>query len=315
MPRNGAMALVLFALCAARVAAPPPNEQLPVFMRQLQARTTPNSRCFMVPDWASECAVPTFDKAACIQNNGLATNADLLQTGYYFDQHTCTCVQAKYIDVQCGVSQTTPTFTSVADCEVVCYKPSTGCDASLGNSMAEGCCCDGSGPAQCYMPAAFPGQLLQQRHVLRSTVEGALCPSTVQSCPTGRDCSAPVKSPCGEAYMVDALSDELKADLELKGKFCQTPFCTGSVFLLNLFILLMCFLALAIICDDFLVPPIEHFCETYSIPDEAAGASFLAFGSSAPGERAFPDTTPPCKNTRCGYMAFLTGRCVWERPR
>ena len=44
----------------------------------------------------------------------------------------------------------------------------------------------------------------------------------------------------------------------------------------------MCFLALAIICDDFLVPPIELFCERYNIPDEAAGASFLAFGSSAP---------------------------------
>ena len=30
------------------------------------------------------------------------------------------------------------------------------------------------------------------------------------------------------------------------------------------------------------MPPIEHFCERYQIPDEAAGASFLAFGSSAP---------------------------------
>jgi hypothetical protein len=30
------------------------------------------------------------------------------------------------------------------------------------------------------------------------------------------------------------------------------------------------------------VPPIEFFCEKFAIPDEAAGASFLAFGSSAP---------------------------------
>ena len=58
--------------------------------------------------------------------------------------------------------------------------------------------------------------------------------------------------------------------------------CTAGVVLLNLFVLLCCFLALAIICDDYLVPPIEHFCERYQIPDEAAGASFLAFGSSAP---------------------------------
>ena len=58
--------------------------------------------------------------------------------------------------------------------------------------------------------------------------------------------------------------------------------CTAGVVLVNLFLLLCCFLALAIICDDYLVPPIEHFCERYQIPDEAAGASFLAFGSSAP---------------------------------
>ena len=58
--------------------------------------------------------------------------------------------------------------------------------------------------------------------------------------------------------------------------------CTAAIVLVNLFGLFCCFLALAIICDDFLVPPIEHFCERYQIPDEAAGASFLAFGSSAP---------------------------------
>ena len=58
--------------------------------------------------------------------------------------------------------------------------------------------------------------------------------------------------------------------------------CAGLLFCFNLCLLLAAFLALAIICDDFLVPPIEHFCEKYDIPDEAAGASFLAFGSSAP---------------------------------
>ena len=58
--------------------------------------------------------------------------------------------------------------------------------------------------------------------------------------------------------------------------------CTAGVVLVNLVVLLCCFVALAVICDDYLVPPIEHFCERYQIPDEAAGASFLAFGSSAP---------------------------------
>jgi sodium/potassium/calcium exchanger 5 len=46
--------------------------------------------------------------------------------------------------------------------------------------------------------------------------------------------------------------------------------------------LLYLFLGLAIVCDDYLVPAIEILCETLQIPEEAAGASFLAFGSAAP---------------------------------
>ncbi|OQR96153.1 sodium/potassium/calcium exchanger 4-like [Achlya hypogyna] len=46
--------------------------------------------------------------------------------------------------------------------------------------------------------------------------------------------------------------------------------------------LLYLFLGLAIVCDDYLVPAIETLCEKLKIPEEAAGASFLAFGSAAP---------------------------------
>ncbi|KAG9403343.1 hypothetical protein AC1031_005990 [Aphanomyces cochlioides] len=46
--------------------------------------------------------------------------------------------------------------------------------------------------------------------------------------------------------------------------------------------LLYIFLGLAIVCDDYLVPAIETICEKLKIPEEAAGASFLAFGSAAP---------------------------------
>ena len=42
------------------------------------------------------------------------------------------------------------------------------------------------------------------------------------------------------------------------------------------------FLGLAIICDDFLCPPIDVLCSRFSIPDDIAGATLLAFGSSAP---------------------------------
>ncbi|CAM9295034.1 unnamed protein product, partial [Phaeothamnion confervicola] len=46
--------------------------------------------------------------------------------------------------------------------------------------------------------------------------------------------------------------------------------------------LLYVFLALAITCEDYLVPCIESVCAKGKIPDEAAGALLLAFGSSAP---------------------------------
>eukprot|EP01052_Picozoa_sp_SAG31_P023412 SAG31_NODE_1928_length_6883_cov_6.045106_9_plen_228_part_00 len=69
-----------------------------------------------------------------------------------------------------------------------------------------------------------------------------------------------------------------------KGLWCQEEedVCEATVVLLCVIVLVAAFLGLAIVCDDFLVPPIEHFCRLYQIPDEAAGASFLAFGSSAP---------------------------------
>ena len=52
--------------------------------------------------------------------------------------------------------------------------------------------------------------------------------------------------------------------------------------IIELAAVLWLFLALAKVCDDFLVPALEILCERFAIPDEAAGASILAFGSSAP---------------------------------
>ncbi|KAF0693533.1 Aste57867_15514 [Aphanomyces stellatus] len=52
--------------------------------------------------------------------------------------------------------------------------------------------------------------------------------------------------------------------------------------ILSVLALLYIFLGLAIVCDDYLVPAIETLCEKLKIPEEAAGASFLAFGSAAP---------------------------------
>ena len=40
--------------------------------------------------------------------------------------------------------------------------------------------------------------------------------------------------------------------------------------------------ALAIVCDDWLVPALESICDELALTPEAASATFLAFGSSAP---------------------------------
>ena len=74
--------------------------------------------------------------------------------------------------------------------------------------------------------------------------------------------------------------------------------CSGSVFLssmclgdidhhpagvlLEIFIFVMSFLALAIVCDDYLVLSLETLCVRWSIRDDVAGSTFMAFGSAAP---------------------------------
>ena len=43
-----------------------------------------------------------------------------------------------------------------------------------------------------------------------------------------------------------------------------------------------CFLALAIVCDEYLVVALETLCIRWSIREDVAGATFMAFGSAAP---------------------------------
>jgi len=50
----------------------------------------------------------------------------------------------------------------------------------------------------------------------------------------------------------------------------------------NLLLVLCCFVALAIVCDDYLAPSLEALVDTFKIPHDVAAATFLAFGSSAP---------------------------------
>jgi len=49
----------------------------------------------------------------------------------------------------------------------------------------------------------------------------------------------------------------------------------------QVFILLYCFLGLAIVCDDHMVPSLDTLCYRWSVPEDVAGATFMAFGSAA----------------------------------
>jgi hypothetical protein len=47
-------------------------------------------------------------------------------------------------------------------------------------------------------------------------------------------------------------------------------------------LMLYAFLALAIVCDEFFVPALNLLCEELSVPDDVAGATFMAAGASSP---------------------------------
>lgn len=46
--------------------------------------------------------------------------------------------------------------------------------------------------------------------------------------------------------------------------------------------LILLFIALAIVCDDFFVPSLEAISEKLDLSEDVAGATFMAAGSSAP---------------------------------
>ncbi|KAJ1417318.1 solute carrier family 24, member 3, partial [Ochromonadaceae sp. CCMP2298] len=54
----------------------------------------------------------------------------------------------------------------------------------------------------------------------------------------------------------------------------------------GIIILLVCvaamFWALALVCEEFFVPALNVLCEEWKIPDDVAGATFMAAGASSP---------------------------------
>jgi len=53
-------------------------------------------------------------------------------------------------------------------------------------------------------------------------------------------------------------------------------------YLVEVVLLLQCFVGLAIVCDEYMVPALETLCRRWGIREDVAGATFMAFGSAAP---------------------------------
>ena len=246
----------------------------------------------------------------------------LYLTGWYFSQHDGSCHPAKYINPGCAVAQDRPVFNTREACENVCYLAATqsctvtgtaGCCCDGTNACTclraahrcvgdnpkcaavelSGVAADDAATCQAVLDCThYNGchsmgcQLGPHLNLAQRTVANPYAVLDSGGHPVGsqigHDCASEGLRPsmCHEASIIEGMDEEL--GIEQAEASCTSTICISALFVVNLFGLLMCFLALAIICDDFLVPPIEHFCKRYRIPAEAAGASFLAFGSSAP---------------------------------
>ncbi|CAG5126975.1 unnamed protein product [Candidula unifasciata] len=66
------------------------------------------------------------------------------------------------------------------------------------------------------------------------------------------------------------------------GNFMTYKDTKNGGFVIHILIGIYMFAALAVVCDDYFVPSLEHICEDLGLQADVAGATFMAAGSSAP---------------------------------
>jgi len=85
-------------------------------------------------------------------------------------------------------------------------------------------------------------------------------------------------------------------------------------YLVEVVLLLQCFVGLAIVCDEHMVPALETLCRRWGIREDVAGATFMAFGSAAPEiivnavatiQSMSGGTTGDAQTTNLGVSAIL----------
>ena len=103
---------------------------------------------------------------------------------------------------------------------------------------------------------------------------------------------APRQRPLG-SRMADFVGDlqppDVPANPELEGISCDMEsLCFNLIddklwgIGIEILVLVYAFVGVAIVADAHLVPGLETLCVRWSIPEDVAGASFMAFGSAAP---------------------------------
>ena len=90
-------------------------------------------------------------------------------------------------------------------------------------------------------------------------------------------------------FVADLQPPDVPASPELEGILCDMEsLCFNLIddklwgIGLELLVLIYAFVGVAIVADAHLVPGLETLCVRWSIPEDVAGASFMAFGSAAP---------------------------------
>ena len=207
-------------------------------------------RCLAVPDWKMNCDLP------CIADCALEP---LYMAGYYFDKHACTCKMAKYINPAYNVPQNKPVFDTMAACMATCGT----CHRERLNAQeveVDTCRCkDALTQRELANPWAvdvgYPGK------ELCDAAPGCNAALILEGMETARPPSSPPpRSPPhrrAESFSFARLVLARSAAAGGRGRAQgheRSWAMTGLMFAGYAFGLVMCFLGLAIICDDFLVP-------------------------------------------------------------
>lgn len=102
-------------------------------------------------------------------------------------------------------------------------------------------------------------------------------------CPTAMPILADLVAPVLQGAVATLAQNATGSDGSCWDSWCLERIdSSGFGIVFEFLIFIYCFIGLAIVCDDFLVPSLETLCVRWNIREDVAGATFMALGSAAP---------------------------------